>query len=102
MKVNWRGIAKIGAQVAQAVGVPQAVAIEDQIEGSISAKTGPEKAQIALEAGLHILEAEAALTGKSFATPRVELAIRGLNDAGVELMNALAAAKEAAAAKPLA
>lgn len=91
MKFDWKRIARIAATVASDA-VPQAVAIERAVEGIAGAGSKAQKADQALEAGLASLEAAAELSGKNFATPRVKNAIRGINDAGVELLNALAEA----------
>ena len=89
--MNWRAIAQIGAQVASSM-VPGAVQIEQAVEGLVSAKSGEEKARMGVEAGIRSLQAASSLSGKDYATPRVQYAIRRLNDDSVELLNALAEA----------
>lgn len=90
MHIDWRKVAHIGAIVATAVGIGPAMAIEAQVEAAVDAKTGPEKAALALEAAIKGLEAEGAIAGKNYATPRVQAALRALNNDSVELVNALA------------
>lgn len=89
--MNWTAIARIGATVASGF-VPGAVQIEQAVEGALTAPTGAEKAAQVMQAAIKTLEAEGAIVGKNYATPRVQAAIRKLNDDSVELLNALAAA----------
>lgn len=97
MHINWRAVANIGAKVAEVVGVPGAIAIEQNAEEMINAPSGIEKAEQAVETGIKVLETEGAIAGKNYATPRVKTAMLSLSNASVELVNAL---EEAHSAKP--
>lgn len=91
MKLNWRAVAHIAALAASAV-VPGAVSIEQAAEAAIDAPTNPQKAAASLQALIQTLQAQGAITGKTYATPRVVAVLKKLNDDGVELVNALAEA----------
>lgn len=101
MKFDWRKIARIAASVTAPM-IPGAVIVEQTIEGVVDmkGKTNDAKAHAVTEAAVAALQAEGEISGKQYATPRVKNAIRAVNDANVELLNALAEAH--AAGTPLA
>lgn len=101
IKHNWRKIARVAAGVTGMM-IPGAVAVEAGVEGAVDAFKDPAakneaKAKAVVDAALAGLQAEGEIVGKQYATPRVQSAVRRLNDANVELLNALA---EAHAAPP--
>lgn len=91
MKFDWRKVSRVAATMVSVI-VPQAVAVEQAVEGVVDSKGGEAKALAVVNAALGSLEAEGELAGKQYATPRVKNAVRGVNDAAVELLNALAEA----------
>lgn len=91
MKFDWRSIAHVAALVASGF-VPNAVTLEQSVENIADAKSGADKATASVDAALQSVRTAEALMGKELLTPRVELAIRKLNDDSVELLNALSEA----------
>lgn len=93
MKFDWRKIARLAATVTAPM-IPGAVIVETTVEGIVDSKgkANDVKAKAVTEAAIASLEAEGEITGKQYATPRVQSAIRAVNDANVELLNALAEA----------
>lgn len=99
MKFDWRKIARIAAQVSGSI-IPQAVAVEQAVEGIVDAKGGQAKAEQVIKAAMGTLEAEGEIVGKQYATPRVKAAVQAVNSANVELLNALAEAHALNPTKP--
>lgn len=99
MHVNWKAVARTAAAVGDKF-IPGVMVIEQMAEAAESAPTNKEKAARSLAAAVKALEAEGQLTGKQYATPRVQRVLRSLNDDTVELLNALAEADAAPATVP--
>lgn len=99
MKFDWRKVSRLAAQITGQM-IPSAVAVETAIEGIVDSKDkkGSVKAGAVTTAAIGVLEAEGEISGKQYATPRVKAAILGVNNANVELLNALAEAHAAPAA----
>jgi hypothetical protein len=76
--------------------IPGAVAVEGAVEGIVDSKkkSGDIKAKAVTDAAIAALQVEGEIAGRQYATPRVVRAIRGVNDAQVELLDALAEAHE--------
>lgn len=93
MHFDWRKVARIAASVTAPM-IPGAIAVEGAVEGIVDSrgKTGPAKAKAVTDAAIAALQAEGEIAGKQYATPRVVRAIRVLNDAHVEFVDALAEA----------
>jgi hypothetical protein len=92
MKFNWK---KIGAVALKVTGslVPQVQIVEDAVDAlRAEGKPTEPKAEQVVDSVLRGLAETGNQIGKELRTPRVESAIRRLNDDVVELHNALAEA----------
>lgn len=93
MKFDWRKISRVAAGVIAPM-IPGAVAVEGAVEDIVGSKSksGQVKAKAVTDAAIAALQVEGEIAGRQYATPRVVRAIHGVNDAQVELLDALAEA----------